>query len=157
MSKITTPTQKTIQAWIQLHHAQRMLLDTVEQSLKDAGLPPLAWYDVLLELQRKKRMGLRQYEIGDKILLNKHNLSRLLDRLEKNGLIDRQVCKEDGRGNIIKITDAGEKLMKQIWPVYSKSMQENFGDKLSPDEFVKLNRILNKVLGRHFINQSGNE
>ena len=120
----------------------------VENSLKNKGLPPLDWYDVLLELHRKKDKGLRQYEIGEKILLNKHNLSRLIDRLEKSQLVGRHACSEDGRGNQIRITDRGEKMLKNIWPVYSQSIQENFGVKLKSKEFSELSRILRKVLGQ---------
>jgi len=140
------PTKETIQAWIQLHRTHRRLLETVENSLKSKGLPPLDWYDVLIELHREKSTGLRQYEIGEKILLNKHNLSRLIDRLEKNQLVVRHACAEDGRGNRIKITDKGEKMLKQIWPVYGHSIQESFGDRLKSKEFIELSRILNNVL-----------
>ncbi len=140
------PTKETIQAWIHLHRTHRLLLEKVENSLKSKGLPPLDWYDVLLELHREKSKGLRQYEIGEKILLNKHNLSRLIDRLEKNQLVDRHVCTEDGRGNRIEITKKGEKMLKQIWPVYAQSIQESFGIKLNPNEFIEMSGILSKVL-----------
>lgn len=140
------PTDETIQAWVQLHRTHRQLLETVENSLKNKELPALDWYDVLLELHRVKNTGLRQYEIGKKILLNKHNLSRLIDRLEKKQLLGRHACAEDGRGNRIKITAKGEKLLKQVWPVYSKSIQDNFSAKLKPGELVELSRILSKVL-----------
>jgi len=141
------PTKETIQAWIQLHRTHRLLLETVEYSFKKKGIPPLDWYDVLIELDREKSTGLRQYEIGEKILLNKHNLSRLIDRLEKNQLVGRHACVEDGRGNRIKITDKGVKMIKQVWPVYGQSIQENFGIKLNSKEFIELSRILSKVLG----------
>ena len=143
------PTNETIQAWIQLHRTHRLLLERVENSLKSKELPSLDWYDVLLELHREKRLGLRQYEIGEKILLNKHNLSRLIDRLEKDQLVGRHACEEDGGGNRIKITEKGEKMLKQVWPVYSQSIQEDFGTKLKHKEFIELTRILNKVLGQN--------
>ena len=138
--------EEATQAWIQLHYAHRRLLESVEKSLKDAVLPPLGWYDVLLELHWEKPAGLRQYEIGEKILLSKHNLSRLIDRLEKNKLVTRHACKEDGRGTKIKITNEGVKIMKKIWPVYSRSIQENFGTTLTSSEFVELQQMLEKVL-----------
>lgn len=141
------PTKETIQAWIQLHRTHRLLLETVESSLKCNKFPPLDWYDVLLELHRKKTEGLRQFEIGEKILLNKHNLSRLIDRLEKNQLVARHACIEDGRGTQIKITDKGEEMLKQVWPVYSQSMQEGFGAKLESNDLTELTRILSKILG----------
>jgi len=140
------PTKETLQAWIQLHRTHRLLLERVENALKSNGLPPLDWYDVLLELHREKNKGLRQYEIGEKILLNKHNLSRLIDRLEKNKLVGRHVCAEDGRGNRIKITEKGEKILKQVWPVYGQSIQENFGTTLKLNEFIELSRTLSKVI-----------
>jgi len=136
------PTKKVIHAWKQLLQSHRLLLEQVEKSLKSKELPPLDWYDVLLELSREKKTGLRQYEIGKKVLLNKHNLSRLIDRLEKNQLLERHACAEDGRGNRIKITSEGEKLLKKMWPIYSHSIQENFGYKLDSDDFSELSRIL---------------
>ncbi len=142
------PTHEAIQAWIQLHRAHRLLLETVGKTLKSKGLPPLDWYDVLIELHRQKSGGLRQYEIGEKVLLNKHNLSRLIDRLETKQLVSRHACAEDRRGNRITITEEGEKLLKQIWPVYSHSIQEGFGIKLKSNDFIELSRILSKVLGR---------
>ncbi len=140
------PSNETINAWIHLHRSHRHLLEKVENSLKSNGLPSLDWYDVLLELHREKGSGLRQYEIGQKILLNKHNLSRLIDRLENQGLVARYSCEEDGRGNRIKITTKGEKTIKQIWPVYAQSIQEEFGEKLTARESAELSRLLAKVL-----------
>lgn len=142
------PTTVTIQAWIQLHRANQILLESVEDALKKHGLPPLSWYDVLLELNREKSEGLRQFEIGNKILLNKHNLSRLIDRLEKDQLVIRYICSEDGRGNRIKITEKGEKMLKKMWPVYSQAIQTHFGNILKPDEFIELSRILGKLIDK---------
>jgi len=134
-----------VQAWAQLHFTHKLLLEKVENALKNSGLPPLAWYDVLLELNREKSVGLRQYEIGEKILLSKHNLSRLIDRLEKNSLVSRNECVEDGRGNRIKITPKGIKVMKEVWPIYGQSIKESFGEKLDYSDITALSRILNKI------------
>lgn len=126
--------------------AQRVLLERVERSLKRAGLPPLGWYDVLLELRREKKPGLRQYEIGEKVLLSKHNLSRLLDRLEAKNLIERHSCPEDGRGYVVKITPDGNTLLKKIWPVYAQAIHVNFTKALRSEEMGALSQALLKVL-----------
>lgn len=147
VSMKTKPSEVTLHAWIQLHRTHRYLLETVEKTLKVEGLPALDWYDVLLELHREKRDGLRQYEIGDKVLLNKHNLSRLIDRLENEQLVSRLICAEDKRANRIIITDKGEKMLKRMWPTYSKVIQATFGAKLDSDEILKLSKMLDKVLG----------
>ena len=140
------PSEPIVKAWVLLHRAHRKLLDEVSNSLKNNGLPPLDWYDILLELHYEENSGLRQYELGKRMLLNKHNLSRLIDRLEKKGLLYRDTCEEDGRGNRIRITEEGKKLLKKMWPVYGQSMQREFGIKLSKNEFSELVRLLSKVI-----------
>ena len=134
------------QAWARLLRAQKVSLERVECALKEADLPPLAWYDVLLELSRDDHNGLRQYEISERILLSKHNLTRLLDRLQAKGLVVRRECPEDARGNIVSITGKGRALQKRMWPIYAEAIKSNFADKLSSKDLGSLSRILGKVL-----------
>ncbi len=141
------PEKTTIQAWVLLHRVHRKLLEQVGLSLKNNDLPPLDWYDVLLELHREGGEGLRQYEIGERVLLNKHNLSRLIDRLEKQQLVRRNACEEDGRGNRIKITKEGKEVLRRVWPVYGQTIQKEFGEKLSQNECSELSSLLEKALG----------
>ena len=133
------------QAWARLLRAQRILLERVETALKEAGLPPLSWYDVLLELSRNDHDGLRQYEIAERILLSKHNLTRLLDRLEARGLVVRGACPEDARGNIVSITAKGRSLQKRMWPVYADAVKTHFSGRLTAKDLDSLSRILGKV------------
>ena len=123
----TTPNELTVQCWARLVRGQQLLLERVEADLKAAGLPPLRWYDVLLELHRARPKGLRQFEIGAAVLLSKYNVSRLLDRLEEEGLLVRQPCEEDGRGAQVQITAQGRALLRRMWPVYGAAIEEYFG------------------------------
>lgn len=141
------PSKRTQQAWIDLHRAHRLLLERVESALKSADLPPLEWYDVLLELRRERNTGLRQFQLGERVLLSKHNLSRLIDRLEQKGLVRRHACAEDGRGNLIRITAAGERMLEAMWPIYGAVIEDSFGARLLRDETDELSRVLGKVLG----------
>jgi len=140
------PSEKTQQAWIDLHRAHRLLLEQVESALKRADLPPLDWYDVLLELRRERDSGLRPFQLGERVLLSKHNLSRLIDRLEQKGLVRRHACSEDGRGNLIRITAAGEAMLEAMWPVYGEVIETGFGRRLGRNEAVELSRVLGKLL-----------
>src|SRR3954447_2919928 len=94
-----------VNAWARLIRAREIVVGAVERDLKAAGLPPLAWYDVLLELSRTPAGRLRPFEIEKEILLAQYNLSRLLDRLEKEGLIAREPCDDDGRGQWVVVTE----------------------------------------------------
>jgi DNA-binding MarR family transcriptional regulator len=137
----------TVQAWARLVRAQQLLLERVEADLKRAGLPPLRWYDVLLELRRAEPDGLRQFEIGEAVLLNKYNVSRLLDRLEREGLIERYVCEADGRGAQVRITPSGNDLLKRMWKVYGEAVMEHFAQHFSVAEINRLSALLCKLPG----------
>src|SRR5256885_14033843 len=102
-----TPSDAVVTAWARLVRAREALVGAVERDLKAAGLPPLAWYDVLLELTRASNGRLRPFELEKETLLAQYNLSRLLDRLEKESLIAREPCDDDGRGQWEVITEKG--------------------------------------------------
>lgn len=139
---------KSIQAWARLLRSHKVLLEKTEQALKRHRLPPLIWYDVLLELHRVGSEGLKQYQISELILLSKHNLTRLLDRMEAQGLVERLSCAHDARSNIIVITEKGEKLRASMWPVYSRAIRENFSEKLSSSDIDSLMKLLKKLLAK---------
>ena len=87
--------------------AQRQALAAIEQALSAAKLPALAWYDVLLELERAGG-SLRPFELERAMLLAQYNLSRLIERLEKAGYVERRTCANDRRGQVIAIIPAGK-------------------------------------------------
>ena len=145
------PSKQAETAWVLLIRAQQVLLSQVETALKKAALPPLSWYDVLLELSRDPDSGLRQYEIGERVLLNKHNLSRLIDRLESDGLVKRQACDIDGRGNTVKITKKGMQLKQEMWPVYAKAIQELIAEPLTATQVRSLAEMMTALLEQHSV------
>lgn len=138
-------TDPVFTAWARLLRAQTHLLGAVERELKQAGLPPLVWYDVLLELSRPGVAGLRPVELEKLLLLAQYNLSRLLDRLEKAGLIERHAVEDDGRGQLVVITVAGRALRERMWPLYRDAVRRHFAAKLTDEEIEALARMLGKI------------
>jgi DNA-binding MarR family transcriptional regulator len=141
------PSDAVIRAWTRLIRAQQTVLSAVEADLKTAGLPPLAWYDALLELSRSAQDGLRPFALEQELLLAQYNLSRLLDRLEKAGYVERRSCPDDGRGQIVAITASGRALVKRMWPTYRAAIGRHVGAKLSEDEAACLAALLGKLTG----------
>lgn len=138
----------SVRAWARLIRAQQVLLERVEADLKAAGLPPLAWYDVLLELRRAARGQLRQYEIGERVLLSKYNVSRLLDRLEAEGLLTREPCAEDRRGANVAITREGRAAVRKMWPVYARGIEQYFASRFSRQELEQLAELMGRLIPR---------
>ncbi|KAA1179403.1 MarR family transcriptional regulator [Rhizobium tropici] len=143
----TKPSLAITRAWVHLMRAQQITLAAIERDLKAADLPPLGWYDVLLELSRATDGRLRPYEIEERTLLAQHNLSRLLDRMEKAGFVHREVFSEDGRGRWVVITEAGSAMRNRIWTVYASALQRHVGDKLDNAQADQLAELL-AVLSR---------
>lgn len=124
------PSDAATRLWIRLMRVQRLILAAIEQDLKAAGMPPLAWYDVLWELVRAQEGRLRPYEIEERTLLTQHNLSRLLDRMEAAGLVRREVLPEDGRGRWVLATEEGRAMQARIWTVYAAAIERHLGAKV---------------------------
>ena len=136
------PSPTIVTAWIQLMRTQQLLLEAIERDLKAAGLPPLGWYDVLLELCRSDDGRLRPYEIEKCTLLAQHNLSRLLDRMEKDGLLRREVFQGDGRGRWVLITPEGRAMQSRIWTVYAAALQRHVATRLDDRQAEALTALL---------------
>ncbi len=141
------PTEAAIHAWARLVRAHRSAFATVEARLKDAGLPALAWYDALLELERSPSDGLRPFELQRTMLLAQYNLSRLIDRMVEAGYVAREASQEDGRGQVLRITRAGRAIRRRMWPVYAAAIEEAVGQHLSDAEAATLATLLGKVGG----------
>lgn len=139
------PSDSAIAAWVGLMRAQAQVLNAIEKDLKDAGFPPLAWYDVLLELKRCETGAVRPIELQERLLIAQHNLSRLMDRMEEDGVLKRRPFLDDRRGQVIAITEKGRRLQRAMWPTYRTAIQQHIGSKLTEMEASRLSELLGKL------------
>ena len=136
-------TEVAERAWVQLIRAHRSALCSVEKALRAAGLPPLEWYDVLLEL---KRGGpLRSRDLQERLLLAQYNLSRLVERMEAEGLVERQRCSDDARCQWIRATAAGDALRERMWPVYADAIRAAVESRLTKAQAAQLGDLLGRL------------
>jgi len=139
------PSEETTSAWARLVRVQQSLLGAVERDLKKAGFPPLAWYDVLLELSRHPNGHMRPVELEKQMLIPQYGMSRLIDRMADAGYVERMVCPVDGRGQFVGITASGRALQRKMWDVYAAAIQKHVGTKLSNSEAASLCALLGKL------------
>ena len=133
------------EAWRALITAYSAAVEGIERALSEAGLPPLSWYDVLLELSMAPGCRLRMHELARAVVLSRSGLTRLVDRLEKAGLLRREPDPEDGRGSFAVLTDEGAGMRERMWPVYARGIAEHFGAHVSDEEAEVLSRALGRV------------
>ena len=136
-------------AWRALLLAHSRAVRAIEEDLDRAGVIPLTWYDVLLELRRAEAGRVRPRRLEGELLIAQPNLSRLIDRLAAAGLVERLRCDDDRRGQFVAITEAGRDLLGRMWPVYRAAIMTHVGDRLAGEgEAEALATLLGKLLAR---------
>jgi DNA-binding MarR family transcriptional regulator len=121
-------------AWARFVTAQAMLLERIEAAFAEAELPPHAWYDVLWILENEEHGRLRMADLAHKAVVSRSNVTRLTDRMEKEGLVTRMSCPRDGRSTFCVLTGKGRALRAKMWPVYKKQIDTLFGKHLEARE-----------------------
>jgi len=102
-------------------------------------------YDVLFTLSRCPSGWLRLNELNDNVLLSQSRLSRLVDRLEKRGLVERTPAPDDGRGVLLKLTEEGAALQKEIGREHVRDIAELVAPALTAAEQRELLRLTEKL------------
>jgi DNA-binding MarR family transcriptional regulator len=135
MSPAVDPRQR---AWARFVTAQALLLERIEAALAQAGLPSLAWYDILWNLENAPQGRLRMADLARRAVVSRSNVTRLTDRMESAGLVARSDCPVDGRGTVCELTARGRALRAKMWPVYKKQIDSLFGKHLEAREAESL-------------------
>jgi DNA-binding MarR family transcriptional regulator len=126
-SAVTTKiSDEALAAWRSFLRAHSAMLRRIGRDLEDADLPPLTWYDVLAALRDAPERSLRQVELAERVLLSNSGLSRLVDRIESRGLVERTTCPSDRRSFHVRLTDEGQEMLDAMWPVYARGVAEDF-------------------------------
>lgn len=132
--------------WAKLLTVHAVVVDAIEARLEAAGLPPLAWYDVLWALEQAPQMRLRMAGLAQRLVVTRYNVTRLVDRLEAAGLVAREAAQDDARGAYAALTASGKAMRRKMWPVYGRAIDELFGRHLSAGERDAIDSALGKVL-----------
>src|SRR5947207_1855807 len=94
-------------AWARFFVAQALLVERIEAAFAEVGLPALDRYDLLWSLESAEHGRLRMADLAERAVVSRSNVTRLADRLEKAGLVERADCPVDGRGTVCAITVKG--------------------------------------------------
>jgi len=130
-------------ALLQVHAA---VVRKLEERLEAHRLVPIAQYDVLLELNAAPGRRLRMQQLSDRVVLSRSRVSRVVDEMEKVGLVRRDPDPDDKRAAFAVITDDGRAALRKAAPVYLQGIEEEFLSHLSAGERKSLERSLRKVL-----------
>jgi DNA-binding MarR family transcriptional regulator len=133
-------------AWRTFLKAHAILIDYIDHDLVVAKLPPLSTYDVLIELYEAPEHRLRMHELAKRVVLSRSGLTRLVDRLEAEGLLQRYRSGADRRGAYAVITEKGIAALRRTWPIYARGIAEYFAQWLTVEEAELMEAALGRIL-----------
>jgi DNA-binding MarR family transcriptional regulator len=136
-------------AWAALLRAHAGAVRAIESDLSARRLIPLAWYDVLLELNSAPNRRLRMRELAARVTLSRTRVSRVVDELETSGLVEREPDPDDGRGYFAFITAEGRAELRRTAPHYLSAIETHFNSLLTATEQRVLAAALSKVAEQH--------
>jgi len=137
------PRLETWRAFLVAHAQIRRQLERELQAEQSLGLGE---YEVLLLLARAESRQLRMSELADQLVLSRSGVTRLVDRLAADGLVERTMCDTDRRGAWATLTAAGYGRLRRAAPTHLRGVGQHFLDRIPAAELETLQRTLDRVL-----------
>ena len=133
-------------AWRGMLKVHSALVKALDSELEAAHGLPLSSYEVLIYLRVAPGKRLRMAELADRTLLSRSGMTRLVDRLERDGLLRRDTCSSDARGCFAVLTERGEEVLVGARATHLAGVRRRFLAHLDPEDIAALGTAFNKVL-----------
>ncbi|PUB22161.1 DNA-binding MarR family transcriptional regulator [Promicromonospora sp. AC04] len=138
--------REAAEAWESLFRAQvtvmrRLLADDIWGDLS------MREYDVLFTLALAPEETLRLRELNENILMAQSSLSRMVERLEKRGLVQRHPSPDDGRGVLVSLTEEGSMIQKELGRRHVRSIAHYVGPALDAEDLAQLRQLTDALRG----------
>ena len=145
MKRATLLDRDELGTWRGLLRVHAGMTKSLDAELMREHRLPLSSYEVLLYLADSPEGRLRMSELADSVLLSRSGLTRLVDRMERDGLLRRQRCEEDQRGWFAEITDEGRELFERARVTHLDGVRQRFLNHLTSDEQRTLAALWEKL------------
>lgn len=140
-----TPAQ--LAAWSGFLRGHAQIVRALDTELEREHGLPLISYDVLIQLSLAPDRRLRMFELADAVVLSRSGLTRLVDRLERDGLVERERGEVDPRQIYARLSDRGFEVVAEATPTHIAGIKERFLERLSDVQTKQLAAIWRAVLG----------
>ena len=132
-------------AWRAFIGAHARLFRCLDEELQSAHGLSLAEYDALLQLVNAPDRRLRMSALAERVLLSRSGITRLVDRLVTDGMVERSACPTDARGSMAAITALGVSRLRAASRTHLDGVRRYFLDIVPADEQAVLQRSLERV------------
>jgi DNA-binding MarR family transcriptional regulator len=138
--------ERELRAWRGMLRAHAALTKALDADLDAAHALPLSSYEVLLYLNDAEGGRMRMRDLAASVILSRSGLTRLADRLEREGLIARESCPSDARGSYAVITPAGTDKLAAARATHLAGVRSLFLQHFSDDELDVLGDAWDRVV-----------
>jgi DNA-binding MarR family transcriptional regulator len=135
-----------LSAWLNLIQSYEAVAAGLEGTLERANGLSLPEHEVLVRLSEAPEGRLRMLDLTNLVLLSKSGVTRLIDRMEREGLVGRQACQTDRRVVYAAITPKGRTVLQEATPAFLAGIEQHFARHLSEADVRTLRRVLRKLL-----------
>jgi len=133
-------------AWRGFLRVHSALVRELDRELESQHGLPLTQFEVLVHLNNAPDHRLRMSELASTVLLSQSGVTRLVDRLERDGLVVREPCPNDRRGLHARITDEGRRRLAEARPSHLDDVRARFLSRFDDDELRNLAEVWERVL-----------
>lgn len=134
-----------VEAFGMLIEAHNELANATTRRLAELDAPPIPWVGVLIRLARNPERRLRMTELAREMTMSTSGLTRLIDRIEAAGHVERERCPEDRRGLWAVLTPSGFDAVAALAPQHVADLGELVGEALDDREVEELTDLLRRV------------
>ena len=121
------------------------LVESLEAELWEARQLHFGWYDVLVTI-RLSGGAMRMSELAEMALISRSAATRLVDKIEEAGYVERYVCPTDRRGMVVSLTPEGRKVQERAAPIVLRQLQNHFGRYLDQEEAEAMAQTFERIL-----------
>jgi DNA-binding MarR family transcriptional regulator len=132
--------------WAMFLRTHAAVVSRLEREMDHERRLPLAWYDVLLELNAAPDRRLRMQDLGNRVVLSRSRVSRIVDELTRAGFTRREPDPIDRRGSHAVLTHAGRDALRSAAPIYLRGITEHFTSHLDDRQLRTVHDALARVL-----------
>jgi DNA-binding MarR family transcriptional regulator len=137
------------EAWGEVLRTYAVVLPRVAAVVERASGLPLSWYDVLLELRAAPDHRLRMQELGERVVLSRTRVSRVVDEMVRDGLVARVPDPHDRRAAYAVLTPEGAHRQRRVAPTYLAAIEDEFGRHLTGEQLRAVRDGLGRVRAAH--------
>jgi DNA-binding MarR family transcriptional regulator len=134
-----------IRGWEAFIRAYAATSHVLERAAETRGGLPLGEHFLLVQIARGPQSGVRPTDLAERSLLTKSGITRALDRLEADSLIERRICPSDKRGYLVVLTPKGRHLLRRAAPSHIRAIAKHFAEPLSSHELEVMTAALERI------------